>query len=74
MKTHADVYKFWLGLCEKFLLLFVAAIVIPVVIGQLTFRLLIVVFALAAFAGLGVVLTMLTQKLWELEKPGEDKP
>ena len=53
---------------------YVAAVVIPVVIGQLTFRLLIVVFALAAFAGLGVVLTMLTRKLWELEKPGEDKP
>ena len=73
MKTHADVYKFWLGLCEKLLILFVAAIVIPVVVGHLKFRLLIVVFALIALVGLGVVLSLLTRKLWEVEKQGEDE-
>ena len=70
---HADVFKFWLGLCEKLLILFVAAIVIPVVIGQLQFRLLIVIFALIAFLGLGIALTSLTRKLWEIEEQGDNE-
>jgi len=70
---RADVFKFWLGLCEKLLILFVAVIVIPVVIGQLQFRLLIVIFALVAFIGLGIALTLLTKKLWEQGEQGENK-
>jgi len=35
IEDRKDVYKFWLGLAEKLLLLLFAAVVIPFIVGQL---------------------------------------
>ena len=51
--------------------MFVAAIVIPVVIGQLKFKAFVMIFALIALSGLIVALAIPTRKLWELEKEGQ---
>ena len=45
-----------------------AATVVPVVVGQPTFRLPIAIFDLVALSGLGITLGILTHKLWELEE------
>jgi len=71
MKTHLDVYKFWLGFCEKLIILFIGAIMIPIFLGQLKLSLLIAFFAISALLGLGVALAVLTRDLWQLESEGE---
>jgi len=61
-RSHPDnqkeVYKFWLGFFEKVTVLIVAAVILPGIVGQLSFQ-----FTLAA-GWVGVVLVLLVIMPW----------
>jgi len=70
-ENRKDVYKFWLGFCEKFVILLFAAVVIPHIVGQLKYSSELLIIWVAFIFVLFATMTYISRRLWFL--PKDDK-
>ena len=67
-ENHKEVYKFWLGFCEKAALLLAGVVFLPQVTGQIRYSLALLILATTTILALIGVLLYLSRKLWYLPR------
>jgi hypothetical protein len=67
-ENRKEVYKFWLGFCEKFVVLLFAAVIIPHLLGQLKYSSVLLIIWIAFILVLFMTMTYISRRLWFLSK------
>jgi hypothetical protein len=70
-ENRKEVYKFWLGFCEKFVVLLFAAVIIPHIVGQLKYSSELLIIRVIFILVLFTTMTYISRRLWFL--PKDDK-
>ena len=73
MSNKLEVYKFWLGFCEKVVLLLLATIIVPLLVGRISIPV-IVVFVWSFVCILLILFAVaLSVRVWKLKNNRGDE-
>lgn len=73
-ENQKEVYKFWLGFFEKITVLIVAAVIVPSIVGQLSFPFTLAIGWTGVVLVLLVIMSLLSYSIWHLPKTRENHP
>jgi len=73
MSNKLEVYKFWLGFCEKVVLLLLATIIVPLLVGRISIPV-VLVFVWSFVCMLLILLAVaLSVRVWKLKNNRGDE-
>jgi len=73
MSNRLEVYKFWLGFCEKVVLLFLATIIVPLLVGRISIPVVLVLVWSFVCIFLILLAVVLSVRVWKLKNNRGDE-
>ena len=73
MSNKLEVYKFWLGFCEKVVLLLLATIIVPLLVGRISIPVVLVLVWSFVCILLILLAVALSVRVWKLKNNRGDQ-
>ena len=73
MSNRLEVYKFWLGFCEKVVLLLLATIIVPLLVGRISIPVVLVLVWSFVCIFLILLAVALSVRVWKLKNNRGDE-